>query len=483
MNVIVLLADGVRPDTLANGISSGALPALARLRADGGMFEITSTFPSVTGPAYVPFLTGRFPGPVGLPGIRWYDRSRTRCHFPDYSRSYVGYQMACVNNDLAAGSPTIFELVSGSVGALSVITRGLAPRDRFFAISPRSALRGAWTHFAGGLGAMLKVDREIGDAVVARAGRTPYIFAAFGSADKVAHAEGHGSGGVVDALRIVDTTVARVRLGLERRGEWERTCLWVSSDHGHSAVTQHEDLAGVVANLGFRVLAHPWVFRFRPEVAVMVSGNAMAHVYVDIGSRKRPYLGGMATRARALVDHLLERPSVDLLLTPDDAFTSTVHSATRGSAVVELRNGRYSYRRRSGDPLAIGGDLTDLVGSQAWDACLTTPYPDSVVQIAHLASSDRSGDIILSAARDWDFRARFEPAPHVSTHGSLLREHMLVPLLASQPPARTPRRTVDLMPSALAAMGRSAPAQLDGESFVQGSRRNDILMSETTRDF
>ena len=471
MNVIVLLADGVRPDTLAGAISTGALPALARLREDGGQFEITSTFPSVTGPAYVPFLTGRFPGPVGLPGIRWYDRSRTRCRFPDYSRSYAGYQMAYVNNDLAADSPTIFELVSGSVGALSVITRGLVARDRFFALSPRSALRGAWTHFAGGLGAMLKVDREIGDAVVARAGRTPYIFAAFGSADKVAHAEGHESGGVVNALRVVDDTVARLRHNLERHGEWEHTRLWVTSDHGHSAVTRHEDLAGVVENLGFRVLAHPWVFRFRPEVAVMVSGNAMAHVYVDIGSRKRPYLGGMTTRARALVGQLLQRPSVDLLLTPDDASTCTVHSATRGRAVVERRNGRYSYRRSDGDPLAIGDDLTDASGSQAYDACLATPYPDSVVQIAHLASSDRSGDIILSAARDWDYRARFEPAQHVSTHGSLRREHMLVPLLANHAPTRTPRRTVDLMPSSLAALGRSAPALLDGESFVQDRER------------
>lgn len=468
MNVIVLLADGVRPDTLASAISSGALPALARLRADAGQFEITSTFPSVTGPAYVPFLTGRYPGPSGLPGIRWYDRSRTRCRFPDYARSYVGYQMAYVNTDLDPRARTIFEIVPGSVGALSVITRGLAPRDRIMAMSPRSALRAAWTHFVGGLGAMLNVDREIGDAVVARAGRAPYIFAAFGSADKVAHVEGHESGAVVDALRIVDTTVARVRHDLERRGEWERTRLWVTSDHGHSAVTRHEDLAGVVTNLGFRVLAHPWVFRFRPEVAVMVSGNAMAHVYVDLGSRNRPYLGGMTPQAHTLVDQLLQRPSVDLLLTPDDAITCTVHSATRGRAVVERRNGRYSYRRRGGDPLAIGGDLADVGASRAYDACLATPYPDSVVQIAHLASSDRSGDIILSAARDWDYRARFEPAPHVSTHGSLRREHMLVPLLASHAPTRTPRRTVDLMPSALAALGRSTPAELDGESFLQG---------------
>jgi hypothetical protein len=423
-------------------------------------------FPSVTGPAYLPFLVGRFPGPVGLPGIRWYDRARATCRFPDYSRSYVGYQLAYVNSDLDARSRTIFELVPGSAGALSVITRGLAARDRIMSLTPRSALRGGLTHFLGGPDAMLNVDREIGDEVITRAARTPYIFAAFGAADKIAHLEGHTSRRVIDALRIVDATVAQVRHDLERRGEWDRTRLWVASDHGHSAVTRHEDLAGVVADIGFRVLAHPWILRVNPNVAVMVSGNAMAHVYVDLHSRTRPFLGAMTACARALVDQLLARPSVDLLLTPNDASACTVHSLTRGRAVVERRNGRFSYRRQDGDPLAIGADLTNLTASQAYDACRSTPYPDSVVQIAHLACADRSGDIILSAALGWDLRARFEPSPHVSTHGALLRDHMLVPLLASHPPARPPRRTVDLMPSALAALGRAVPADLDGDSFV-----------------
>ena len=93
---------------------------MARLRAQGGLHAITSTFPSVTGPAYAPFLVGRFPGPIGLPGLRWYDRAREVCSFPDYARSYVGYQMGAINRDIDATAPTIFELVPGSVGALSV---------------------------------------------------------------------------------------------------------------------------------------------------------------------------------------------------------------------------------------------------------------------------------------------------------------------------------------------------------------------------
>jgi hypothetical protein len=87
------------------------------------------------------------------------------------------------------------------------------------------------------------------------------------------------------------------------------------------------------------------------------------------------------------------------------------------------------------------------------------------VQIAELAGAKRSGDIILSSAADWDFRLRYEPMNHVSSHGSLRREHMMVPLLMNHAPARTPRRTTDLFPSTLAALGLPVPAGLDGESF------------------
>src|SRR5213596_3111361 len=159
MSVIVLLDDGVRVDTLRSALDSGVLPALSRLRDEGGggLFEVTSTFPSVTGPAYAPFLMGRFPGSVGLPGLRWFDRSRAACSFPDYTRSYVGYQMGAMDRDLDPRASTIFELVPDSIAALSVITRGLTRRRRVAALTARSALRAARTHFRGDVRGWLDV--------------------------------------------------------------------------------------------------------------------------------------------------------------------------------------------------------------------------------------------------------------------------------------------------------------------------------------
>ncbi len=466
MNVIVLLADGARADWLENAMDSGVVPALARLRADGAYHAVSSVFPTVTGPAYTPFLMGRFPGGIGLPGLRWFDRDRTACHWPDYTRSYTGYQVVYANRDIDPHAPTIFELVPDSVGVLSPITRGLPGDRKLMTLSASTALRAAFTHFLGDTRAMLTVDREVAAAVLDRAGDASYLFAAFGSVDKLSHAVGHEHPDVLDGLRIVDQTVAAVRAKLERRNAWKDTHLWVTSDHGHSPVKRHEDLERVVAGFGFRVIAHPWVFGLRPEAAVMVSGNAMAHVYVDLDQPKRPFISGMSPKARALAPQLLELPSVDLLISPLSENACEVHSLVGGHAVISRSDRRYSYARQTGDPLSLDADATEVSAGHAHEICAKTPYPDAIVQIAELAGAPRSGDIILSSANGWDFRARYEPVRHISTHGSLRREDMLVPLLANTPPKRTPRRTVDVMPSSLAALGIALPSRLDGESFL-----------------
>jgi Type I phosphodiesterase / nucleotide pyrophosphatase len=468
MSVVVLLADGVRPDTLAAALDAGALPALARLRGEGGLHTVSTVFPSVTGPAYAPFLMGRFPGPVGLPGLRWFDRERLACTFPDFTRSYVGHQLRAVDRDLAADAPTIFELAPSSLAALSVITRGLPAPNRIGALTLQSAVRAARTHFTGNVAGWLAIDREIADDVVRRVAleRPAYTYAAFTGVDKVSHARGHTDPMVIDALRIVDDVAARIRADAEHDGGWRDLHLWVVSDHGHSPVLHHEDLAGLLTVRGHRVLAHPWVITPFPQTAVMVSGNAMAHVFLEVGRRRRPWWPALAARWGGLVEMLLARPSVDLLLLPMDAERCEVRSSRGEIGVVSYVAGYYSYFPAIGDPLGVGRALQGVTADEAHDATMHTDYPDSIVQIAHLAASPRAGDIILSAARDWDFRARYEPIRHVSSHGALHREHMTVPLLVNRPVARVPRRTTDVMPSTLAALGLPTPATLDGSSFL-----------------
>ena len=461
----MIVADGVRPEVLARHIDGGELPALAALREEGSLSTITSAFPSVTGPANAPFLMGRYPGSVGLPGLRWYDRSQRIGRMSAHSRSYVGSQMRLVDRDIDPASPTMFELAKPSFGALSVISRGLKRRDRI-GRGLAFIARASATHFRGDVRGWLAIDRKVGEEAAhrLRTSRARYAFVALTGIDKTSHAEGQDAPIVADALRIVDDTVAQMRADAERDGRWRNMHIWVGSDHGHSTVRQHEDLAALLTDWGYTTLAHPFVFRASADVAVMVSGNAMTHLYVELEKKSRPFWPSLSDRWSELARRLLGQASVDLMILPTSASSCEIHGAHRGAATLTWNEWRYSYIPTTGDPLGLG-EQKSLSDAEAYDATLSSDYPDVFVQIAHLVASARSGDIILSAARDWDYRARYEPIPHVSSHGALHREHMLVPLLLSAVPRTSPRRTVDVMPSALGALGISPPKTLDGVSF------------------
>src|SRR5206468_3499782 len=204
--------------------------------------------------------------------------------------------------------------------------------------------------------------------------------------------------------------------------------IWVGSDHGHSPVRDHEDLVGLLTEWGYSTLAHPWAFQTSADIAVMVSGNAMSHLYLELERKTRPFWPAVRDKWTDLAQKLLARASVDLMILPTSASSCEIHSASRGSANLSWKEWSYCYVPATGDPLGVG-ELKSLDDVEAYEASIHSDYPDALVQIAHLVASARSGDIILSAARDWDYRARYEPIPHVSSHGALHREHLLVPLL------------------------------------------------------
>ena len=266
-------------------------------------------------------------------------------------------------------------------------------------------------------------------------------------------------------MHIVDDVVGRLRYDAERGGWCEDTHLWVVSDHGHTPVHTHEDLVAVVGETGLRTVAHPWSAGVAPDAAVMVSGNAMAHLYLELDQRERAWWPALASSHGELADALLAREAVDLMLLPISDARCLVRSAQRGSAIVEREGATFRYRRETGDPLGVGGDVAGNA-DEMFDASSEGDYPDGLVQIVTLAGSSRAGDIILSATPGWDFRARYEPIPHLSAHGALHRDHMLVPLLTNRPTMRAPRRTTDVFASALDALRIELPESLDGRSFL-----------------
>ena len=72
---IFFLADGTRLDVFAELFKRGDLENIQKYVVEPGKFlRGITVFPSTTGPAYTPYLLGKFPGRCNLPGIRWFDR-------------------------------------------------------------------------------------------------------------------------------------------------------------------------------------------------------------------------------------------------------------------------------------------------------------------------------------------------------------------------------------------------------------------------
>jgi hypothetical protein len=288
VTLVILVADGARPDTLFGAMDAGHLPALSALRDSGIATTLSSVFPSVTGSAYAPFLTGLHPGRVGLPGLRWYDRDRSATLWPAHARSYVGLGGMRADKDLSRDYRTLFELEPRSLGGFTYIGRGLSTRRRI-GTGWGFGAKLAWTHFRGDLDGWMRFDRWLGEEFVRRiVAQNPRVaFLAHPGIDKLSHQFGQGSPRILSAMQTVDHTVTLLRDAFAQQGRSEELEIWIVSDHGHAAVSQHEDLAGRIASWGHSVRAHPWVLGGR-DVAVMVSGNAMAHLYLELGRKRRP---------------------------------------------------------------------------------------------------------------------------------------------------------------------------------------------------
>lgn len=448
--VVCILLDGVRHDVLQELLDRGDLPNLARWVIEpGGLTAGTTVFPSTTGVAYIPILFGRYPGPANVPGIRWFDRAGAAGGLLDRwraARSYCGPQAGWINRDIARG-PSLFDLVPESLAICTPITRGLGRGAHLMPV--RRAILGAAAHYRGSYAAL---DLAVAYAWIAAAARPwRFLFVVFPGPDGLTHLHDPGHPKVLEACRRIDDAFGEFMW--RARGNGEPPSVFVVADHGASAVSEHRDVALELESMGVRTIRHPMhVWRRQARAAVMVSGNGAAHVYL---------LGARAETTN-LVERLIRLPGVALGAWRDGRGGVVV---ARGHLRARLAEdgALVTYDPLLGDPLGLGRLQVD--DRELLARSLTTEFPDAPRQLLQLLSSPRSGDVVLAAERGVDFRGDWEIPEHRSGHGSLIADHMLVPIAASIPLPDVPVRTVDLMPTMLDALGVAIPDGLDGVPF------------------
>ena len=460
---VLVLIDGARADVLRELLERGDLPSLARWVIEPGGFRVgTTVFPSTTGVAYIPFLFGRYPGSVGIPGIRWLDRRRAAGGWREQwraARSYCGVQAGWINRDIEP-APSLFDLVPESIAICTPLTRSLGPRAN--RISLRRAVLGSAAHY---LGTYRSLDRAVARAWLAAADEQwRFLFVVFPGVDGITHLKDPTHPAVLESYRLVDRALGAFVARIRRR-ENELPAFFVVSDHGATVMREHCDVAVRLEQDGVRTLRHPvHVWRRRARVATMVSGNASVQLYFEPRSG-RDLPRSEAEIPGALLEGLLTLPGVRLAACRADTEGVIVRTKSARARLTEAA-GLVRYEPEVGDPLGLGGyveaDDRDLLARTR-----KTDVPDAPRQLLQLFQTSRAGDLVLAAEPGTDFRGPWEIPEHRAGHGSLIAEHMEVPIASSVALPDGSLRTVDLMPTILEHVGAAVPegVALDGVPF------------------
>lgn len=471
--VLAILCDGARPDVMAKLAAAGEMPVVKQHFIDRGGFRAgTSVFPTVSGPAHLPMLTGAHPGRANLPGIRWAERptSSGRLGFLGRTRSYMTpFRSPKLAVDVDASVTTLFQHIDGLADINTWFLRGCPSKSRFTRFSKATAfLKSLATTdwYSSDLAAEAAVMRAFDRGF-------PSAFAVFPAVDELGHKSGPLSDASIEAYRRFDRALGRLIDAMVKRGRLDGTLLVLSSDHGQSTTHTHFELDQFVAKYIPKTLSYPRLWRnlIGAEAAVMVSGNAMANIYLagPRGWDDAPELD--RGRPAELVAALLDQPAIDHLIMRRSGRSSIVVGRGGKAYVDPVTDGSggsasaVSYRAEGSDPLALGiaGTFTrDQIAARTAD----TDYPDAPWQLAEFYRSPRAGDLVVCAKPGFDLRANFEYQPHNGSHGGLHKDHMLVPAAVNAQWSRDHVRSVDLFPTILAALGKPVPAAIDGEPIA-----------------
>jgi hypothetical protein len=458
----LLLLDGARPDVFAHLAAAGDLPHISRhLLEPGGAVPATTVFPSTTGVAYLPLLTGCYPGTCDVPGIRWLDTSRYAGRWwrdRNHVRSYCGYQGGMLNTDLRPGIASLFDLLPDAVGLCTPFNRGLRPGHEGAAQARK--LWGGLAHYTAGYGVL---ERAVGRALCRTVAERPsFMFAVFPGVDGVTHFHDPWHADVLSTYREFDAIVGRYAAA---GGFADDHLTLLVSDHGLSRVDRHTDIAVELERMGLPTLRHPVIWRRGSAAATMVSGNASCQVYLRPGDlRTRRFsvaeieAGAVPGMPADLVARLAALPGVALVVGTDGDDVTVV--GRDGRATLREDGDTIRYAPAGGDVLGLGGPAAR--GEREWLAqSLDGAYPDAPAQLVQLFRSARTGDLVVIGELGTDLRLDWEVPEHRSGHGSLIGDHMRC-LAAANIPLAGPLRTVDVFPLILDWLGIDVPSGIDG---------------------
>ena len=429
--LVLIVVDGMTPAAFERAVESGRAPALALLAEHGAYRRATSVFPSLTPVCLSSIATGAGPDVHHIPHLVWWHRQERR--IVEYGSSFAALRAAGMAQSitdtiynmnaehLARDAVTVYEALeeTGLVTAAVNITcyRG---RTKHLPVLPwvTKAAYGPKRFFFYSLfesdqtGAPLAVRNRAGgsiDAYAAAVGRwlvtrDGFDFLAYYLSDFDYASHAYGPEGAEDvALVRTDAAIDALLDAAGGADEFlDRYAVILHSDHGQTTVSR-------AAQLEVPLASHA-------DSIVVTASNRAGQVYLLPDAR---------VDAATLAGALDAEPSVETTLRLED-----------GEAVARRAGEELRFR-----PVADGWQTTG-------DASILD-HPDAFHRSWSALANPNAGELLISAAEDWEF-VDIGGRHHSGggSHGSLVEGDSIVPVLTVGVDAPIERIT-DVTPAVL----------------------------------
>ncbi|MBU4484630.1 alkaline phosphatase family protein [bacterium] len=463
-HILVLLVGGANYQNFEELIKKGELPNIQRHICEGGSsLKAVSSFPSTTGPAFAPFVTGCFPGTCDIPGVKWFERTLPASKVTiNRFRDYFGWGAYALDHDISKDVRTIFEYSRKAVNVLGMVNRGAGIiRDPAFFQTPFI---------------FSKHKKDDDPKVVEEAAfrwlksmirKMPdYIFYYYPTVDHRLRGYNKDTKSILDSYRRLDSYVGKMVDLLKENGSYEKTLIVLSSDHGYSELQGHFDLQSFLSDR-FKVLNFPSKHKEwqKADAVSMVSGSSMANVYLKKGAEWNDWYYFEELDAQGLVDDLLKRKEIDILAGRSFDGGVVVASSRGRARIVSEGDKRITYSLLSGDPFGYKDMPRHIDPMSALKLSEATEYPDGIMQTLQLFRSSRTGDLVVTSKPGYDLDGSGISAAHVFSHGTLHSEHMNVPCYVNAKLNEKVIKTADLFMLAIDMLGIPLTHAVDGRSL------------------